>query len=337
MRGVQNGISKKAQTIPYQTKDAARIPPPIPPALRYKTIQKQDWSKALMICKKPWCKHPTVNVGALCSKQKEHATQRFPCGKCLPCRVYRSRVWTHRIMLETIQHEKNTFATLTYADPPGQLVPADPRNFFKRLRKALFPRRISYYLCGEYGDKTGREHYHAIIFGVAPNEKKRVDNAWSIDGKSIGHTWLGSVTSASAGYVAGYITKGMDNPDDPWLDGRQPHFSRCSTKPAIGLRTIQDMAEKLKRSKFYDGKPFTALQYGNGKTMPLGRYLFNILGMELGWKVSEIEALHSEWTNDYIESAIIPNLNWYQMVKEKGRIPREKLIKRKKIFDKRGL
>lgn len=290
-----------------------------------------------MLCKRPYVPMPTVNAGALMSKQRNHANRKYGCGRCLPCRIFRARVWCHRIMLETVQHEHNSFLTLTYQHAPKELVPAHARNFIKRLRKNIQPRKISYYLCGEYGTAgTQRPHYHAILFGVSPLEKTLVDKAWSINGQSIGYTWLGDVTSASAGYVAGYITKGLDNPDDKRLDGKHPQFSRCSTKPAIGLRTIQDMAERIRKSQFYDGEPVTELCYGNGRKMPLGRYLFNKLGSELEWLVTDIEEEQEQRINEYITEAIQPDMNWYCMIKNKGRFPIQKQKAKHETFNKRS-
>lgn len=290
-----------------------------------------------MMCNRPYVPHPTVKAGALVSKQKNYAVRKYGCGKCLPCRIFRARVWCHRIMLETVQHDHNSFLTLTYEHAPKELVPAHPKNFIKRLRKYIAPRKISYYLCGEYGTRgTRRPHYHAILFGIAPGEKALVDKAWSINGSIIGHTWLGDVTSASAGYVAGYITKGLDNEDDPWLEGRHPQFSRCSTKPAIGLRTIQDMAQKIRENRWYDNQPVTELRYGNGRRMPLGRYLFNKMGAELNWLVSDVEDLEEERINNYLIDAIQPDMNWYCMIKNKSRVSREKQKKKNLILHTRS-
>jgi hypothetical protein len=42
----------------------------------------------------------------------------------------------------------------------------------KRLRKKIQPLKIRFFHCGEYGDKTRRPHYHALIFGYGFPDKK---------------------------------------------------------------------------------------------------------------------------------------------------------------------
>jgi len=63
------------------------------------------------------------------------------CGHCLPCKINRRRLWSHRIMLETFMHEASSFLTLTYAPeflPQDlSLKVRDYQLFMKRLRKKL--------------------------------------------------------------------------------------------------------------------------------------------------------------------------------------------------------
>ena len=76
-------------------------------------------------------------------------------------------------------------------------------------------------MCGEYGDKLGRPHYHAIIFGVTFVDKK----LWSIRrGNNLyrsatleklwpyGFSSIGTVNFETAAYVARYVTKKITGP-----------------------------------------------------------------------------------------------------------------------------
>lgn len=105
---------------------------------------------------------------------KEHYRQiEVPCGHCLGCRLDKANEWAVRASLELNENQKNTFLTLTYAKAPTNngkmtLRKKDVQNFIKRLRKS--GENLSYIICGEYGDKTHRPHYHCIIFGYWPDD-----------------------------------------------------------------------------------------------------------------------------------------------------------------------
>jgi len=81
--------------------------------------------------------------------------------------------------------------------------------YFKRLRKGLYPKKIKYFACGEYGDKTQRPHYHAIIFNVSHNVE---DKAQIIGNWHYGITFIDDrlVTIEACAYVAGYIRKKLN-------------------------------------------------------------------------------------------------------------------------------
>lgn len=143
-----------------------------------------------------------------------------PCGGCVGCRLERSRQWAVRCMHEASLSEENAFLTLTYDDDhlplDGSLVKRDFQLFMKRLRKAYAGKRIRFFHCGEYGDRYGRPHYHAILFGFDFADKR----PWSVrDGYTVwrseeleslwvgGQSELGSVTFESCAYVARYLVK----------------------------------------------------------------------------------------------------------------------------------
>lgn len=132
---------------------------------------------------------------------------RVPCGKCFECRRDRAKSWSFRLYQEAKRHDKQLFVTLTYSDDNliyagdhPTLVKSDLQKFFKRLRWNIKPNKIKYYACGEYGGRTRRPHYHAILFGATHEE---VLAAWNG-----GHVHFGDCSSASIGYVTGYLCKG---------------------------------------------------------------------------------------------------------------------------------
>lgn len=153
----------------------------------------------------------------ICRKPKKIGNSIFRCGKCLSCRIAVTREWAMRCMHEMGYHEKNVFVTLTYND---ENIPANNEankkeftDFLKRIRKA--GNKIRYYACGEYGEKTDRPHYHAIIFGLGTEDKDLIEKKW---GK--GFCKVGTVTYDSCRYVAEYIFKKMYGND--FVERRQP-------------------------------------------------------------------------------------------------------------------
>ena len=82
------------------------------------------------------------------------------------------------------------------------------KSFFKRLRKQYAKRsngiKLRYYACGEYGDRYGRPHYHAIVCGLSlrDEDKALVRLSWPF-----GLCHFGTATPDSISYVCQYIDK----------------------------------------------------------------------------------------------------------------------------------
>lgn len=229
-----------------------------------------------MLCKKPYVKGDCT----------------FPCGQCLPCRINRRRLWTHRLMLEAIKHESSSFITLTYSDENlpegGTLQPRDAQLFLKRLRRAIEPYKLRFYLVGEYGEETFRPHYHAALFGIDNRQIDQISACWQH-----GMVHAGTLTLESAQYIAGYVTKKMTSPDDERLQGRYPEFARMSNRPGIGHSSLDELedflysdvgARLLMQTK---DVPLT-LRHG-GKQLPLGRYLRDKLRERMGIPKKSVE------------------------------------------------
>ena len=96
---------------------------------------------------------------------------KVACRKCTECMQVRANEWALRGHFELQAHEENCFITLTYENNPVRLHKEHMQKFIKRLRKAIHPKKIRYFSCGEYGDKGLRPHYHIIIFGYDFEDK----------------------------------------------------------------------------------------------------------------------------------------------------------------------
>lgn len=198
-------------------------------------------------------------------------------------------------MLESFKHAENAFVTLTYDDdhlpPGGTLARKDVQDFLKRLRFRFEGTKIRYYGCGEYGENTGRPHYHLAVFGLGPAEAEAINSCWGR-----GHSFTGDLTHDSAQYVAGYVTKKMTHPESkctdkcthPPLNGRKPEFPFMSLKPGIGATAVPDIADVLTTPHGCDalarvGDVPHALMMGP-KSMPLGRYIRGKLREKMGFE-----------------------------------------------------
>lgn len=223
----------------------------------------------------------------LCRKPFVKADAAYGCGQCIPCRINKRREWTHRIMLEAAQYKSNCFVTLTYDKEhlpnDGSLRPEHFRNFLKRLRFNIAPARLRYFGVGEYGDNSFRPHYHLALFnypgcryGLSRYGRDCHSCCTACD--TIRDTWgngfvgVGTLTSDSAQYLAGYVTKKMTGKDDERLAGRYPEFARMSLKPGIGASATWELADYyLTWGKNQPDVP-GALRHGR-RILPLGRYL----------------------------------------------------------------
>jgi len=238
----------------------------------------------------------------ICEKPFMKGGAAFGCGQCRPCRYNRRRLWTHRLMLESLCHKSSVFITLTYDHlhlpmletrygPKEVLDPYGAQLWVKRLRHSFAEFRLRYYLVGEYGEVSERPHYHAIVFGLPACARGRTYRmgaslrpAWSEccdTCRKVGKTWgaghvdLGEVNRDSCQYLAGYVVKKMTAPDDHRLEGRVPEFARMSLRPGIGAPSMWDVASTM--MKFgVGGSPDVdvpaSLNTGRA-SYPLGRYL----------------------------------------------------------------
>lgn len=128
-----------------------------------------------------------------------------PCGKCDACLHQRINQWIFRIEQEEKHCLNAMFVTLTYEEAPvatdedtGEidvtLRKDDLVKFMKRLRAGSERREsptwsemkkygekrqlpIKFYAVGEYGDESGRPHYHLILFNAW---EYHVKEAWKL-------------------------------------------------------------------------------------------------------------------------------------------------------------
>ena len=130
-----------------------------------------------------------------------------------------------RMYHEMLMHNTSCFVTLTYSPETlpddGSLDVQHWQLFAKRLRKRMG--HLRYYMCGEYGEKNRRPHFHAILFGTNFADRKlwkeergnrlytseTLEKTWKL-----GFTSVGDATPATCAYVARYVQKKVSKPFD---------------------------------------------------------------------------------------------------------------------------
>lgn len=199
-------------------------------------------------------------------------------------------------MLEAQCHEHSFFSTFTYEEVPrgGTLVKSHISSTFHRLRKLAAGRSktVRFFAVGEYGDQLARPHYHAAVFGLAPEESELITRAWhglrdTEHGARAGFCYHGSLTPDSASYIAGYVTKKLNKKNDPAvlarLGEKHPEFSVMSRRPGIGMLRLEAFIDALNTrdgaryfAKFKDVP--VAFSIG-GRMLPIGRVMRGHLRM----------------------------------------------------------
>lgn len=239
------------------------------------------------------------------SQYLENETRvNLPCRHCIGCNQASARSWSVRGHHEALLHQESwqepvsqittkipnsSVITLTYN--PEQL-PEDGllhHEHFQHFMQRLLNRRRArhkaagelqklksprYFMCGEYGGKTQRPHFHAVIFGETFSDRYEeqdasgqvnqmsyeLDHIWSkrvtknAPITNIGRATVDDFSFAGAAYVAGYVAKKMNSLSDWRHQGPireetgptgatifkpiSPEYRRMSTKPGLGADWI---------------------------------------------------------------------------------------------------
>lgn len=199
----------------------------------------------------------SINPG----ERKNYEEITIPCGKCTACKLNHAKEWGIRCAIETKYNPISYFLTLTYDDEKlfytadqqahPSLNKKHLQDFIKKLRKKY---TVRYFACGEYGPKTGRPHYHVILWlDRAISDLKGVNSLIStesskyLNSEQITQIWgKGNVTIAynnynTSNYVAKYTLKKQGINNTEYEDyGLNKPFLLMSRKPIIGWQIINE-------------------------------------------------------------------------------------------------
>lgn len=168
--------------------------------------------------------------------------QIVPCGKCAPCLNRKRNQWSFRLIQEAKVSSSAFFVTLTYDD--DHLI-YDFRSrrpvvckrhiqlFFKRLRKRIAPSKVRYYLVSEYGGKTRRPHYHAILFNLPCTAKEDLQSLL-VGSWQYGFVHVDDCNESTIAYTTKYCITSHNVDYDV-----EPVFSLMSKRPALGSNYLE--------------------------------------------------------------------------------------------------
>lgn len=207
--------------------------------------------------------------------------QLLPCGKCLGCRLDRSREWANRMCLELDHSPDALFLTLTYSpenvfefsdvfeDRYGNFYENDLMTlckddfvlFLKRLRDHFSGKTLRFYFCGEYGSLSQRPHGHYILYGLTKEDlecefykfnklkqpmyiSRLLESIWKK-----GFCVVADASWNTMAYTSRYVCKKILNRPDEDYQGRIPEFSLMSRMPGIGMYYMDDHPEVFETGK----------------------------------------------------------------------------------------
>jgi hypothetical protein len=194
----------------------------------------------------------------------------LPCGQCIACRKTKAAQLSARIQHEARMHDTSKFLTLTYDDEHrrlgGSLHYPDFQSFMRRLRYARPDQNLRFAMCGEYGDRTGREHFHAAIFGLSFNDGEKFKanryGQWIYTSEELsklwphGHSSFAEMDEGTAHYLAQYAVKKItgerakehyrfyEERDGNTYD-RRPPFFQSSRRPGIGATFLEEFGADI--------------------------------------------------------------------------------------------
>lgn len=236
-------------------------------------------------------------------------------------------MWAVRCLHEGQMHDSNCSVTLTYrdeelvygADRPT-LVPEHLQLFMKRLRKERGT-GIKFFACGEYGERTRRPHYHAILFGVDFPDRKfykrkggndlfvsnQLESIWKL-----GDCKVGNLTFESAAYIARYIIGNkLTSQSELLSENVQPEFLRMSRGGRDGHGIGYSWYSKYKSDVF----PNDYCVVRNGIKVKPPRYYSKLFEVDFPEQYAKIKRQRLDLAYDRKEDNTISRLRDKEKVK----------------------
>lgn len=184
-----------------------------------------------------------------------------PCGKCSECLCKRQSGYTVRCIEEARKRGSIWFFTLTYSNDNLPYIEGFPslrrsdvkkwkrevrRNYFRKTG-VPFP-DFSYMICGEYGTRTHRPHYHGYVCGLDNYHAHYLAKYWQ---DNYGFVLVKSIpfSSKDISCVSRYVAKYCVKPEGLKVPNSKVEKPRVQTSVGFGLPSDFDD----RKSYYLDG------------------------------------------------------------------------------------
>lgn len=134
-----------------------------------------------------------------------------PCGKCIACRTRIANEWKCRLLHEIQYNVRNNvtmyFITFTLDEEHYGIAKQDHYYFIRKWLERyryLTGESLRHFIVTELGDKTGRLHYHGIVFGSKLSADELKEEWRYCNDKN---KFIGTVQEKTASYIVKYILK----------------------------------------------------------------------------------------------------------------------------------
>ncbi len=219
----------------------------------YRIIQDDcSTDNNIVNCYGVMCVNP---VALTCENMGRKFTRFVPCGVCPECVKDKQNEYVIRTVEESHKRDNIWFITLTYSDENVPVVfdddmeivdevtgevtieaglggelktlnNKDITDWKKRVRRSIEYHEgrkldFGYLICGEYGPRTHRPHYHGMLIGLSDSDVNKFKEDWE---RNYGYTCFKKISrfmvDRVARYIAKYITKQKDLEFDYVKEGK---------------------------------------------------------------------------------------------------------------------
>ena len=201
---------------------------------------------------------------------------------------------------------------------------------------------LKYFFAGEYGPKTFRPHYHAIMFGLKLDDlkfyKKSQDGTYNYYTSVFldkcwkkGYVVVGNVTWDTCAYTARYIMKKQYGTAAKFYEENNisPEFTLMSRRPAIGKRYYDEHRDQI----YENNSIFVGTGEGSHQIRP-PRYYDRLFDVDYPSDLVAIKERRKEiaetMTKVKMESTSLPYLQQLE-VEEQAKLAAISTLKRKEF------